>query len=249
MEYTELSEDLQELVGHLFDPRNALSLDNVMPRTFSVPMFNSLMENPREVIELISDEERLLRFFKTEKSYQPTVNDQRVRYLFWHEYENSRVENRKMVMNNVHSLVCDVVSFRKLFLKLPYRTAFLCCRPAAYQHTLNEMLLHGMQRLRQVLDLPEVDANGKLNTKVIELKIKITAMVDMRIHGAPTQKIHQVTQNLPSLPGKEEKENLKTLIQNGDMATIRRRIEEIEQEKRKLEGRANVVTVEVEPKK
>ena len=250
MQFSELTAEKQELLGHLFDPKNDMALTNLLPNGYSTRLLKCVAESEDEILELLGDEEHLLKYLRSHKSYSPTVNDHRVRYLFWHEAENAIVENRKMVLSNTHNLVCDAKVFQNLFLKLPYRAAFLCCRPAAYQHTLKEMLLHGMQRLRQVLDMPEHDpVTGKFNPKIVELKLKITAMVDMRLHGAPTQKIHQVTQNLPGSLGAGQKGEVRELIQKGDMRTIQQRIKEIEAERRKLEGRITAEPVEVEVEK
>ena len=245
MEYEKLTEFQKNHLSHLFSPENPMAIAKMLPPIFCGHLLENVLKADPEVLELISDEDELLRHLKAEKHYRPTVNDQRLRYLFWQEYENAVLDNRKMIVSNVHSLVCDIKSFQKLFVgSLPYRTAFLLCRPAAYQHTLHEMLLHGMKRMRQILDLPETDANGKINTKIIELKLKVTAMVDMRVNGAPTQKVHQITQNLTSGIS-ATKSDVKELVNSGDMATIQKRIEEIESEKRKLESR----TISVEPVK
>lgn len=238
MTFEELPEEKKLLLGPLFDPQNKTSLWNYMPGKYSGKLLAMVASAEDEILDNIMDEEALLKSLKSIKSYVPTINDQRLRYLFWLEYQNAALEEREMVMNNVHSLVCGEKSFTSLFLKLPYRACFLVCRPAAYQHVMKEMLTHGMYRLRQILDLPEIDANGKINTKILELKIKVTAMIDMRLHGAPTQKIHQVTQNLPGPPN--QKTEVKDLIQKGDMVTIQQRLKEIEAEKRKLEGRSPV---------
>ena len=245
MTFEELPEEKKLLLGPLFDPQNKTSLWNYMPGKYSGKLLAMVASAEHEFLENLMDEEALLKSLKSIKSYVPTINDQRLRHLLWVEYENATREDRQMVMNNVHSLVCNEKTFTSLFLKLPYRACFLVCRPAAYQHVLKEMLTHGMYRLRQILDMPETDANGKLNPKMIELKIKITAMIDMRLHGAPTQKIHQVTQNLPGPP--VQKSDVKELIDKGDMRTIQERLVEIEKEKRKLEGRTATIDVTPEP--
>jgi len=242
MEYQDLTDFQKDHLSYVLDPNNPMSLHKMMPHHYYNQILETAAKADPEILDLISDEEILLKYLRKEKSYSPTVNDQRLRYLFWQEYENAVLDNRKMIMNNVHSLVCDAKAFQRLFLgTLPYRVAFLLCRPAAYQHTLNEMLLHGMKRMRQILDLPEIDEKGKINTKIIELKLKVTAMVDMRVHGAPTQKVHQITQNI----GGAARSDVKELVNSGDMATIQNRLAEIEAEKRKLEGR----TISVDPVK
>ncbi len=246
MHFNELSEEKQQLLGALFDPESPLSLASSLPGTFASRLLRMVDQAEGEFLNNMNDETALLAAFKSLKSYVPTVNDQRLRYLFWTEYEKSKLEGRVMDMKNVHSLVCNPKTFESLFLKLPYRAVFLCCKPMAYEHTLKEMLLHGMQRMRQVLDIPATDPiTGKLNPKIIELQLKITAMVDMRVHGAPTQKIHQVTQSIQGKPTQGQVANLQELIAKGDMSTIQTRLKEIEAEKKKLEGRVTTQPVEI----
>lgn len=238
MTYEEIPEPCRPHLGHLFDPANPMALVHFLPKNITDKLLELCCTVP-DLLEHLSDDENLKTWLYNEYKYRPTVNDHRIRYLFWVEYENALLENRKMVLHNVHSLVCDPKAFTSLFLKLPQRAVFLLCRPAAYQHSLREMLVHGLERMRQILDLPEVDPNGKINTKIIELKLKVVAMVDMRVNGAPTQKIHQITQNIPTV-GAGDKKDIKTLVQKADMNTIQKRIEEIEAEKRRLEGREYV---------
>lgn len=230
-----LPEEIKPLVGHLFDPKNALSLPNMIPG--KVPgILLDLLLRITPLWSLLHDETLLKKELRANYGYQPSVNDHRLRYLFWVEYENALLESRKMHLPNVHSLVCNEMAFKGLFLKEPHRTAFLVSRPAAYQQTLREMLLHGMGRLRDILDLPETDERGKINTKVLELKLKVVAMVDMRLHGAPTQKVHQITQNLPAANTAKGQE-VQQLVHTADMGAIKKRLEKLENEKRKLEGR------------
>ena len=238
MQFAELPEETKIYLAPFFDPMAHTSFAKLMPGNYP-RILMEMASQAHEYLPLLDEEPALLKLLKEKQHYVPTVNDQRIRYLFWHEYENAMLDNRQMIMNNVHSLVCSDVIFKKLFLKTPYRAAYLLCRPAAYQQTLREMLLHGMGRMCQILDLPEIDERGELNIKVLELKLKITAMVDMRIHGAPTQKIHQVTQAI-GLGGQgtaQAKQDVKTLVQKGDLRTIQERIKELEAEKRQLEGR------------
>lgn len=245
MNFLDLPEDHQAILGPLFDPRNELSLANLLPGRWPGMLLDLVSRDPGLLI-LLSDEEALLDTLKAQFSYSPTVTDHRLRHQFWLEFENAILENRQMVTTNIHSLVCNENAFRVLFLKQAHRASFLLCKPAGYKAAMEEMLIHSAKQLRRILDMPEIDAKGKLNTKILELKLKIHAMVDMRIHGAPTQKIHQITQNLPGPPKGQGAGDLKTLVQKGDMETIRKRIHEIEKQTKQIEGRVAPVPVTVE---
>lgn len=246
MQFKELPEEKQELLAALFDPESPLSLASTLPWNISAKLLKLLDECEPALLEHLTDEEGLIKYLRSNKRYEPTVNDHRVRYLFWHEHENALAENRQMNMKNVHSLVCNEKTFQVMFLKHYFRAAFLMCKPMAYQQTLKEMLVHGMGKLRNILDIPATDpVTGKFNPKIVELQLKITAMVDMRLHGAPTQKIHQVNQNLPGALTKGQGADVRELIQKGDMKSIQNRLFEIEAERKKLEGRVTTAPVEV----
>lgn len=185
----------------------------------------------------MADEDGLLKYLRAEKHYQPTVTDHRIRLLFWQEVEGSLIDGRIMNPCNFHSLVCTETLFRNLFLRQPHRAAFLLCKPVAYEVAVREGLIHGINRLREILDMPHVDGKGNPNVKMLELKLKVTAMLDMRLHGAPKQSIQQLNVHMDATK-KGIGTEVRTLVQKGDLDTIRKRIHEIEQEQRKIEGRS-----------
>lgn len=175
--------------------------------------------------------------------YRPTPSDNRIRMAIWLEYERSIANGDKMQSINLHSLVCDQSVFYRMLRQSP-RCLWFLCKPTKYEEATQEILLHGQRQLRKILDMDVYDEKGKLNTKLLELKLKITAMADFRIHGAPTQKIQQLNMNLTqSVNG--DQQQLKDLVARGDMAGIKQRLLEIEMEKRKLEGRSEKEVIDV----
>ncbi len=191
MNYDSLPENQRDQLRPYLDPGNPLAVGSRLPKRLSAVLFSLLTSDP-ELITLVSDEDGLLKYLNQIKSYQPSVTDHRIRLLFWQDFEHSITENRQMNPCNFHSLVCTEVAFEKLFLRQPHRAAFLLCRPIAYDVAIREGLMHGMKRMREILDLPAVDGKGKINTKILELKLKVTAMMDMRLNGAPKQSIQQL---------------------------------------------------------
>lgn len=245
----DLPEDLQAALTPLFDPSHVFSLAHRLQGNGELlEKLLNLVSSDARLPGLMADEAALLQFLKEEKHYEPSVNDRRIRHCLWVEFENAIAENRRMTLRNVHSLVCDEKSFYRLFVQHAPRAAFLLCRPTGYREQLNEMLSHGLSRMRAILDLPEVDARGKLNTKLLDLKAKIYAMTDLRLHGAPTQKIQQLNLNMNAdAQGRAALGDVRALAAKGDMATIQKRIGEIEKEIKKSEGAAvpEPLTIEV----
>lgn len=246
MQFRDLPEDFQDLLNPLFGPDSRFSLVELLPDTLSGRLLDLITQAP-DLIPLLANEELLRDRLKDEYKCQPTATEERVRMCFWLEFESACFENRPMIVQNIHSLVCDARTFYRLFATKPQLVAFFLCKPLPYQKQVEEMLSHGMRTMRRILDMPEYDGKGKLNLKLLELKTKITAMADMRLHGAPKQSIQQLNVNIDAQkPGAAK--DVKTLVQKGDMDTIRKRLHEIEQQTRKLEGAPEPlpVTIEVE---
>lgn len=228
MKFDEIPEVHQNLLGNLFDPSSSVSLASLLPPGLSSRLLETIYKDP-ELFPLIKDEDALLRHLEVAYRYRCPPTDSRIRMSFWLEYERALSENEKMKVANIHSLVCDERSFFRLFGSCPGRAAFLVCRPAAYQEQVREMLAHGMKRMRQLLDLPVVLPNGKYDYKLMAIQNRIAAMADMRIHGAPTQKVQQLNLNVDA-GRKELSADTKTMIAKGDINAIQSRLMEIEKQ-------------------
>lgn len=235
MKYPDLPESVREHLNFLFNPESPASLSRCLPQDVCARMMD-LLSNEITLCSLLQDEDDLLYELRAKHNYEPTVNDYRVRFLFWNEYESAWLDGgREMILSNVHSLVCNQKTFNSMFLKQAKRVAFLVCRPAGYQAATRETLLHGMKHLRRILDLPEYDEKGSLNVRLLNLKAKIVAMVDMRVNGAPTQNIKQLNVNVDA-SSKSLPSDVRTMVQKGDLKSLQNRIAEIEQEIRNESG-------------
>lgn len=228
MKFDELPEPHQALLGLLFDPASPVSLASLLPPGLSTRLLGTIYKDP-ELFPLLKDEDALLRHLEVAYRYRCPPTDSRIRMSFWLEYERALADADKMKVANIHSLVCDERSFYRLFGSCPGRAAFLICRPAAYQEQVREMLAHGMKRMRQLLDLPVVLPNGKYDYKLMAIQNRIAAMADMRIHGAPTQKVQQLNVNVDA-GRKEISADTKHLIAKGDINAIQSRLMEIEKQ-------------------
>ena len=128
---------------------------------------------------------------------QPTPTDNRCRLNFWLEYE--RVLNgytHKMEMTHVYGGICSPAYFTEIYCRNPEKAAWLLTPPASYKTIMEEGLAFGLEQLRKMLSVPDVDEKGRPNTKLMELKAKIVAMLDMRVKGAVTQRIETKAMNL-----------------------------------------------------
>lgn len=240
-------EDLPEQLISYFDPATPTSLHNLLPW----PMVNKLriaVGKLPDRWDLLGQEELLLVHLREDHGFFPAPNDYRVRLTFWLEYENAIMLNRRMIKGNIHSLVCNERLFDKLYLTHPPRVFFLLCKPAEYQAEVKDILGHGLKHYRRILDMEEyemVKGQKKLNMKLLDLKVKITAMMDYRVNGAPTQKIHQMNLNVnqqigSATPGQK---TIDELVREGDMVAIQDRLKEINRQIRHEQAPSEAVVI------
>ncbi len=228
MKFDEIPEPHQNLLGNLFDPGSPASLASLLPPGLGGRLLDSLYKDP-DLFPLLGDEDGLISFLSQKYRYLTPATDCRLRMSFWLEYERAIAESEKMVVRNVHSLVCDDRTFYRLFATCPGRTAFLLCRPVKYEEQVKEMLAHGLRRYRQILDRSVDLPNGKIDHKLLAIQVKIVAMMDMRLHGAPTQKVQQLNVNVDA-GSRQVDADTRKLVAKGDMASIQHRLLEIEKQ-------------------
>lgn len=224
-----------------FDLNNPLSLYSKLGKVWAEKFGKALAKLP-EAEPMLHDETVLKSWLLREHSWKPTVAENRYRYQFWLEYENAVREDRQMKMTNVYYFAGSERTFQNVILKDARSLSWIMCRPAGYESTAREMLQAGMEKLRSYLELDPFENPEKPNMKLLEMQYKITAMMDMRLHGAPTQKLQQLTVNATLGANGEIKE----VVDKGDMASLQKRIEKLRERKRLLEGR-KVAPEQAEP--
>jgi hypothetical protein len=126
-------------------------------------------------------------------SPSPSLN--RLRTNLWIAFDRARTSREAILAHHVAAGVCTVAQVH-MVMKNPMQAAWLFTPPRTYVEMLDETLEYGMMKLRAILDMPEVMANGTLNQKLVDTKVKIIAMMDLRKNGAPTQKIEQKNLNV-----------------------------------------------------
>jgi len=160
---------------------------------------------------------------------EPQLN--RLRIAFWKEYDHAQSQMRGMLWANISRLVQrPSVSIADYFHNHA-TLAYILCPPASYDVFLEEALSHGMGRIREILDLPLTDENGRVNAKVGELILKAAAFLDLRTHGGFLQKSAHVEVGIGV-------NQMKKFSEQMSIADIDKKIKELE----------NVGTIDVEPK-
>jgi len=169
-------------------------------RIWAVDDSRSVIRLAPEVIQRrmaeIPDDIRKMSEGELKKRIKPTPTDNQIRISFWLEYD--RVQSRMLPQMETTMIIRGILSedhFYDPYLKNYDRLAWVLIPPKSYTVKLSEMLETGLEQLRESLEIPHIE-NGKVNTKLLELKLKITAMMDLRMNGAIAQKVQIEQKNM-----------------------------------------------------
>ena len=174
--------------GGPFDREDPRSLISIMPREARA----TLDETP--ALWLTMDEHEIVKLVK------PTPLLQQIRSAFWLEYDAAQSTHTKMTLKGVilHMGSSSPSLLVKDALTNTKKLAFILHPPLHYDTLIAESLSHGLRRIQEILDLPLVDQDGKIDHKSAELILKATAFLDIRKNGMPTQRteMKQLTVNV-----------------------------------------------------
>lgn len=168
----------------LFDLENERSLLRLVPPTVGQAIEDAIFTNP----ELFDKDERDLYKHLRNDNKQPSPTDNRLRLKFWDEYDRVQSgEHKSMCMANVLAGICHRQYFYANYLKRAEKVAWLLCPPTGYIIKAEEALEFGLEQLRDLLEQPH-EKNGRIDSRLGELKVKIVMMLDARIKGAVIQR-------------------------------------------------------------
>lgn len=135
--------------------------------------------------ELLSLTEKAL-----ERKLLPDPTICRLRLRFWDEYARAQDRSQLLRKDEVCRGVCSSDFFNRMVETDPLMIAWMILPPSNYVSTMEELLYRGLDRMREVLDLPFLDRKtGKPDTKLISEVVKIVHLLDQRVKGAIIQKV------------------------------------------------------------
>lgn len=227
-------------------------LDRENPQSLSTLMGNQKFDECVKTMlqkfpDLLGPPERELRKKIRELTGYPDADDNMIRMKFWFEHDVAMSENRRMMVSNICAGVMGQQYFWDYCSK-PGKLAWMLCPITGYQQQLDEAVGSGLNKLRDILELPVVDPiTGKANTALITAQTKIIAMLDMRKNGAYTQTINQRSVQVHASASEVAKE-----IQNLSMEEVEKRMKRLEAQERasfRIEERSKrpAYTVPAEP--
>jgi len=201
---------------------NPRSIGNLLPPSVAKKLQDGYLLRPD--LHGLNDRE-VYKTLKTE-GRTPTPHDNRTRLKFWLEYDEAQFDMRKMSVNRIIAGIMTYEHFMSSYMSKPEKASWILCMPASYSAVATEALHFGMDKLRDILEMDDTDAKGRPNVKLLELKTKIIAMLDVRVNGAITQKIEQKTL---SVHVNSDERQVKKTLQNLSMDELKARLKAIEE--------------------
>lgn len=195
------SQDPQLPADAPFDPWNRgsdTSLINIVNASTSVKFVKAYEKRP----DLFGLDERALLKKLREERCKPTPTDNRLRLAFWQQYELVMAGQQSAIsLDKLAAGICAKEYLVQEYFKYPQKVAWMITPPVAYTILVEEGLQFGLEQLRDILetDHHKRDEDGNVtgyDTKLMEMKLKITAMLDQRSRGSVVQRIEQKTLNV-----------------------------------------------------
>ena len=136
------------------------------------------------------DETRILR------ECEPTPMWHRLRIAFWDEYHHAVDRGLRMSPQNILRGNCTAIYWHEIILTDEKAVAFITHPVPEYKLENMEMLMLSMRKMREILDVPLITPEGRVNAPILRAVMKMYECFDRRVHGMPTHKIQIDQRNL-----------------------------------------------------
>lgn len=138
------------------------------------------------------------------KHFEVTSEMGRLRISLWMEIDrvlnkwSARSDLAKMTItpNRVVAGICTVDTLESIFTFNPYKAAWLLKRPKRYEDALEEALLVGVDKVRELLNAPLYTKDNAFDSGAANVVLKAFDKIDKRLNGMPTQPIVQRNLNI-----------------------------------------------------
>lgn len=178
--------------------RDVLTLEN--PKS----LINMLPMHARDaILEVINNPENdeLFQAFingdesKIKEKVKPTRVDNTLRYCLWTEHAFA-IDRGDAQINPIR-IFGPVCSRQAWSQTIRSKRMFWILMPPVDIMAMNRMAYQkGIERLYDILDLPLVNADGKVNNGLATLQLKIVALLDVRLNGPITHRHEINTKNV-----------------------------------------------------
>jgi hypothetical protein len=210
----------EEKLNALFDQENEDSLISKLPDRM-VPILERIRHRlPR----FLARPEHDLRIY-----CKPDERDERVRLSFWDEYNAATAAGKKMSLQSIITGSTSWESWVAIYEPSDMKMIWILTPPVSYAMAMRQILHKGTERLLEIMNLPIMDDNGKVDPRVATLILKAWQLADMRVKGGIVQRMQveqkSVNVNFNSL---ESSDHMRASMQNlqlADLESLERRIE------------------------
>lgn len=208
----------------IFEKDDPRSLINILPKRIS------------EAVEKLPEALLLEDLGSLRRKVRPDSMLNMLRYSFWREYDFAQDNLLDMDISRVTAGICDASLFYHRVVKSELILAWVMHPPSEYMLMMEESLMVGVERLREILDAPVLDENSRLNAKNAELILKTVMFLDMRVNGAIVQK-HEIQQKNLNLNLNGAARDVKQYMNIANMEQLEYKIKEIEHQIKLAEKR------------
>lgn len=135
-------------------------------------------------------EDELERYIEENTEVKLSAVDNLLRMRFWYLYEHALHKDRFEAISGgeLSAGICDSAYLHGRCFKVPEKVAWMLTPPLNYRERTNEALEYGIKWYRKILGMPDADDRGRLNMHLIQTKLRIIALLDMRVKGSPVQR-------------------------------------------------------------
>lgn len=124
-----------------------------------------------------------------------------LRNKFWLEYDHTIMSGfERMRIDEVLRGVCSYKFFKETFLAAGHLVAYMLLPPINFKVKQEETLLHGLDRLRSILDLPTRKPNGDVDMNVVKAQMSVYQILERRVQGEVIQKTMNAHALMPFVP-------------------------------------------------
>ena len=180
--------------ARLHDVMNALGRDaGGLIHTLNDGVKKAVLKIPNDLIGL--DEDDLVAKLKRDFNYVPSPTIEALRTNFWMEFDRLQItKEKKMNEANIYMGACSHSFWKSMCTANDqwHMMSYIITKPIEYETNMRSLLNLSTRRLRDILMIPLIKADGEYrDPKTMDVILKAAAMVDMRAKGAYIQKIEQ----------------------------------------------------------
>lgn len=202
----------------------------------------------KEAAEKIPEQLRYMDEKELRKYVRPNPSVQALRNSFWLEYARCiDKEGQWLKIGNILSGICTIEYWAQVVTKNSGMMEWILRPPISYNKAMEEALYFGVERIREILELPftynMIDPRtGKerevVDSKAAELVLKAFMIIDNRVKGSVLQR-----SETKSLQVNASMKEVQGVMEGQSMEEIEKKLKDLRKKDAALE--ANIVEAEV----